>query len=314
LDKVGKSLVWKASDDDHYLLDFTQDVAEAWGPFRDSSTSVLQEVFNDLKGRLIIDGQQTTRLSYRCQVLLACSAKKDNFKESSKSDDCKKFYYPVWTEEEIGEFCDDFGEHGSKFSEMCVPDKEEALRLLKELGGVPRYVLTKNSEEGLQQRNEALESLSTANCLSFFIGNFHDETRKDSLIHIETDDGYESRKFDFASKSVRKAVERHLLKVGSADVVAFFRQHIDSGIYGNVLGSLYERVAHVILVEGGSFNGKKVFVGGGHEDVEFQFEKFSIQEFEDVKELFGIRTGTYCIPTSSNFQSVDAVVLRDVLL
>jgi hypothetical protein len=197
----------------------------------------------------------------------------------------------------------------------CVPaERYPNTHYQKYLAGVPRYVLTKNSEEGLQQRNEALESLSTANCLSLFIGNFHDETRKDSLIHIETDDGYESRKFDFASKSVRKAVERHLLKVGSADVVAFFRQHIDSGIYGNVLGSLYERVAHVILVEGGSFNGKKVFVGGGHEDVEFQFEKFSIQEFEDVKELSGIRAGTYCIPTSSNFQSVDAVVLRDVLL
>jgi hypothetical protein len=111
-------VVWKFSNGDHYLLDFTQDVAEALGPFRDSSTRVLREVFNDLKGWLIIDGQQTTRLPYRCQVLLACCAERDNYYEFSKSDDCKKFYCPVWTEEEIGEFCDDFGEHGSKFSEM----------------------------------------------------------------------------------------------------------------------------------------------------------------------------------------------------
>jgi hypothetical protein len=211
LDKVGKSLVWKASDDDHYLLDFTQDVAEALGPFRDSSTRVLREVFNDLKGWLIIDGQQTTRLPYRCQVLLACCAERDNYYEFSKSDDCKKFYCPVWTEEEIGEFCDDFGEHGSKFPKMCVPDKEEARRRFEELGGVPRYVLTQDSEKGLQLCNEALESLDTKSCLSLHKGNFHvDLAFKDSLLHIKTDETYATMKYDFASKAMREVVGRYL--------------------------------------------------------------------------------------------------------
>jgi hypothetical protein len=75
---------------------------------------------------------------------------------------------------------------------------------------------------------------------------------------------YESKKYDFTSKIVCKVVERHLMKVGMADVVDFFRIHIDYGIYGNNLSSLYERITHVILSEGGVFNMKEVYIRGGY--------------------------------------------------
>jgi hypothetical protein len=78
-------------------------------------------------------------------------------------------------------------------------------------------------------------------------GNFYDTTRNDNLLHIETDNMYKSKKYDFVFKIVRKAVERHLMKIKTADVVDFFQHHINSGIYGNNLDSLYERIVFVIL-------------------------------------------------------------------
>lgn len=114
---------------------------------------------------LILDGQQPYPLSYGCYMLLARSTRKNNYHEFLKQNLTRLLWLPVWAEEEVNQFCDDFSLYQHLYGSMDVPVKEKVQANFEELGGVPRYVL-KNEKmvQGKLLFQLAVEQLSAELC------------------------------------------------------------------------------------------------------------------------------------------------------
>lgn len=136
-------VVWKFSSGLCYLLDFSEEVPIAYGPFQllTDFSEELSVVYQDPSAWLIIDGGQPSALECNCHILLACSARKENYKEFSKNQMVSIRYLPVWAKEEIIGFLDEFEGARAVYPNMDVPSREIALGYFEKLGGVPRYVL-----------------------------------------------------------------------------------------------------------------------------------------------------------------------------
>jgi hypothetical protein len=227
-----EKVVWKVNDT-FYLLDFSVSneasssenakVAKAYGPFQINDLE-LREVFDDPAAWLIIDGKQKGDFDCQCHILLACSStKEENHNEFSKSQLVTTLYMPVWEEEEIIEFLDDFEVQRANYSHMDVPIKDEAMEYFERLGGVSRYVLC------AQKTAKRLEELETAitkvHQLTFeeFLHLHGGEGAKeasDCLMHLKRtsieghDKLYDKFTYDFASWYVKdefgKRFRRHM--------------------------------------------------------------------------------------------------------
>ncbi|KAG0577285.1 hypothetical protein KC19_5G145100 [Ceratodon purpureus] len=314
-----KRIVWKLDNGSCYLLDFSQDAVTEQGPVDTLNHPVLVQVVNDVDSWLIIDGGLKTGLQYKCNILLACSAKKENHHEFGKGGRVKFWYLPVWSEDEIKGFCDAFVEHKSEFSAMDVPGKDTALANFKELGGVPRYVLHAGKMvQGRAVLRHALDSVSAVNCLQVYAGLFNPELG-DMLIHMFVDEKeYTGFKYDFASSDVRHSIEQHLRRVGKVYVVNFLEQSIRSSTLGTMWGHMYELVAPAILSRGGNFKRKRVSETGAEVHDTFQQKELKFVTFSTLQELTKLKddypSGAYCQPSSLNCESADAVIVPDTLV
>ena len=86
-----------------------------------------------------------------CHILVACSDKKESYKEFSKGWKVLQWYVLVWSKEKLNMSLDDFKALKANYSHMDVSMKDGAMKSFKKLGGVPRYVLCfAKSEDGLE--------------------------------------------------------------------------------------------------------------------------------------------------------------------
>jgi hypothetical protein len=193
-----EKVVWKVNDTFH-LLDFSVSneassfenakVAKAYGPFQRDDLE-LREVFDDPAAWLIIDGEQRGDFDCRCHILLACSSiKEESYHEFSKSQLVRTLYMPVWEEEEIIKFLNDFEVHRANYSHMEVPIKDEVMEYFERLGGVPRYVLcARKIATRLEELETAVTKLHQLTLQE--LEDLHDEGAKDAndwLFHITWD-------------------------------------------------------------------------------------------------------------------------------
>jgi hypothetical protein len=311
-----KKVVLKSTSDTFYLLDFTLAEAKAFGPFLHVSDLALGDVLYDSTAWLILDGRQGGGLEFPCHMLLACSNKKANYHEFAKNPKSSVRYVPVWTEEEVEEFLVDFKPHRCVYGHMSVPDDGIVMENFRLFGGVPRCVFDRaRSDSEKLSMMAAIEKLDMDTCLKLFAGAFGDEYA-DKLVHMKClDDTYCSYQYDFASKCVLDKIWQQLLSMAKLDTVRYLEKLLRNPSTGAAFGSIFELVAHSLVAKGGNFKRKKVCKDGKPEAIDdLELGKMDRKVFEKLDDLRKFKDGDYCEPMKTNLQSVDAVILPDILL
>lgn len=99
------------------------------------------------------------------------------------------------------------------------------------------------------------------------------------------------------------------------DTVHYLEKLLRNPTTGAAFGSIFELVAHYLVAHGGNFKMKKVCKDGKLEAIDdIKLEKSDRKVFEELGDLRKFQDGDYCQPKKKNLQSVDAVILPDILL
>lgn len=103
--------------------------------------------------------------------------------------------------------------------------------------------------------------------------------------------------------------------MAKVDTVHYLEKLLRHPSTGATFESMFELVAHSLVAQGGNFKMKKVRKDGKPEaTADLKLERLDRKVFEELGDLQNFQDGDYCQPKKKNLQSVDAVILPDILL
>ncbi|RIB06688.1 hypothetical protein C2G38_2115523 [Gigaspora rosea] len=256
------------------------------------------EYLNNRDVWYIVDGQPP--LEVRAKTILFCSPQKQHYKEFDKMVGTEIRFMPIWSWNEINE-C-----RIGMFNHLEIAKVED---LYSCWGGIPRFVL----ENALysSQQNQLEEAISKCNNrLLDFVGEInHADDISHRIVHIHTNlPGEEEENEDeethyikkfllFASEWVAEKVMDKFERNYNQLLRNFVTASLFENEYNTLQGVIFERIAHRILQNGGSF-----YIRSLESDFTILFN--DINKIEEDK---------YCQPIQKNFSSIDAIVAPHTL-
>jgi hypothetical protein len=246
----------------------------------------------------IVDGQHP--MEYVAKTILISSPNKSHYKEFDKWGKKLVRYMPDWTFEEI-----------DKCRKVLFDDlsEDKVMKLYLKWGGVPRYVLELANDEAEQKKLEDAISTCTYDIMKYIGEGDTQEDISHKLVHIITnEDGteyplYSQKTVKFASHYIGEMVTSKLETSLRYKLFDEMNVTLKFGKSNQIIGRLFEVVAHNLLRKGGVFNVRSLDtdMDKSHkidpQDKSFMF--FNVNEIEN---------GKYYQPYEENFPSIDAIL------
>jgi len=235
-------------------------------------------------------------LSTQLFTILACSPKKDHYKEFQKNG-AEKLYMPCWLLEEL----------------LQLPhDKYTPLKIKENFywfGGVPRYVFGDN--RGNTWKREIDHALNSCNPVDIgsFVGNkaLNGDEICHKLFQLKITKDHQVESVVFSSEHVEKQLPSCLVRRELRGFVTLIKSSL-VGIptAASLRGYLFESYAHHILSQGRTFtvsDGETLTLGKLEEHV----EQVKLLELKPVD----LPKNKYIRPTQKNFAVFDSFIIPD---
>ncbi|KAJ3095801.1 hypothetical protein HDU96_001034, partial [Phlyctochytrium bullatum] len=259
------------------------------------------DILMDSKTFYIVDGMEPLRAAAAKTILLS-SLRKDIWHQFSKGP-CDLRYMPVWSREEI-----------FACRSMLYPSLSEDLveDLYSKWGGIARYVLKFALVEEQQARlKEALDVSNIDAVVQSFGGTGEKADASSRLIHRSVRDGFHSGPYQFASAYVVDEIYSRVYAKDREHLIRFLSATQGIGDTGQLRGILFEKHAHTVLANGGSFKIR---------DLQTRQES-TLQLPDDLTTFmyscndaeFQAAQNRYFRPVSKIFESVDSFIKPNLL-
>ena len=208
----------------------------------------------------------------------------------------RKYYAPVWTEDEIWHVWND--QYEDKVPENRVRE------LIKKWGCIPRRVFVEYDDEPdlsyLVTRCDVYKYLKDD-------GGDLDDKYSGKIIHIIPNADFTDKKYVPASAEIREALYRYY-ENHSKDTIINVIRSFAGGAGGTLAGNFFEMLAHDVLRKGGKFKIRRLTDDNTictEQDLDLQ--NLELNCYDDVQK---INSGDYNFPKIRNFESVDAIAPR----
>ncbi|RGB22731.1 hypothetical protein C1646_775620 [Rhizophagus diaphanus] len=267
----------------------------------------LREYLNDPKAWYVVDGQHPTK--YDAKTIVVSSPMKSHYRNFDKWGKKLVRYMPEWKFEEI-----------NKCREKLFDDlgKDQVMNLYLKWGGVPRFVLENANDETEQEKlSDAIDTCSD-DIIKYIGEGDSQEDISHKLVHIVTNlpedrtnyPPYSQKIIKFASRYVGEKVTLKLETTLRNKLISEMNVALKFGKSNQVLGNVFEVIAHTILRKGGYFKVRSL--NNNVEDVKeiYVNPQNRTYMFFDVSE---IEDGKYFQPYEENFPSIDAINAPGIL-
>ncbi|EPZ32841.1 hypothetical protein O9G_004888 [Rozella allomycis CSF55] len=235
------------------------------------------------------------------KTILLSSPRQDVWYKFS-DDHCTIRYMSVWSKEEI-QAC-----RALLYASLSADDVD---KLYSKWGGVPKFVL-ENARDIFQQKKLDSAILSVdLDGLVKAIGNpdVYDLPAH-RLVHITVLDDFIYVTYAFASDYVADAVYSRLYVSKRQQLLNFIAASDSFGDLGVIRGVLFERFAHSIIQNGGTFKVRELFENGTRgPDEEVIFEPSRLVVFEQELEDIG-DDNVYEKPKTKIYEAVDSFIRK----
>jgi hypothetical protein len=249
----------------------------------------------------IVDGMEPFRAAAAKTILLT-SLRKDIWHQFSKGP-CTLRYMPVWSREEIFA-CR--SELYPTLSEDLVDD------LYSKWGGIARYVLKFATDEEQQARlNEALDVSNIDAVVQSFGGSGEKADASSRLIHRSVKDGFHSGTFQFASDYVVDEIYNRVAVINREHLISFLSATQGIGETGQLRGILFEKHAHTVLANGGTFTMRDLKTK--QETTLLLPNDLTTFMYSSNDAVFQDAQNCYFRPVSKIFESVDSFIKPNLL-
>jgi hypothetical protein len=201
----------------------------------------------------------------------------------------KRYYAPIWSEEEIWGVWNWNDQYKDKIPETRVKE------LIKKWGCIPRRVFVEYNDEP-----DLAYLVSKCDVYKVIKGDGGDLDNEYSgkVIHIIPYDNFTGKKFVPASAEVSEALYRHY-KTRTKDAIINLIRDLAGGAGGTFAGNFFEMLAHDVLRKGGRFNIRRLS-DNNHKwpKQELDLQGLELNRYDDVQE---INSGYYNSPKIKKF-------------
>ncbi|PKY19858.1 hypothetical protein RhiirB3_496000 [Rhizophagus irregularis] len=250
----------------------------------------------------IVDGREP--MEYVAKTILICSPQKSHYSQFDKLGVTIR-YMPVWSWAEI-DLC-----RGILFRNLT---QEHVRELYNKWGGIPRYTLFYALNDGQQAFLQMAINSVNDKILNFIGETTDDNNSSHKIVHIRTN-VEENEEEEEGEEEEGEEVEEEEEVVGEItrnQLQNFVEASSSLNDYATLRGTIFERIAHRKLLEGGSFRTRPLFATTvscfGMNNSKLPIPKRDKLVFSTVDEVVPNR---YCIPTQKNNASFDAFVFPD---
>ncbi|GES98250.1 crinkler (CRN) family protein, putative [Rhizophagus clarus] len=207
----------------------------------------------------------------------------------------RKYYAPIWSEEEIWNVWNWNDQYKNKVSETRVRE------LIKKWGCIPRRVFVEHNDEPdlayLVSKCDVYRVIKND-------GGDLDNEYSGKVIHIIPNNNFTDKKFVPASAEVNEALYRHY-ETHTKDAIINLIRDLAGGAGGTFAGNFFEMLAHDVLRKGGKFKIRRLT----DDNHKWPAQNLDLQGLEPNRydDVQGINSGYYNFPKIKNFESVDAI-------
>ena len=277
---------------------------EAWSLCMDGS--VAQRFLQTFRGWYICDmykNQGSYSMSRTAKTIIISSPKHGMFKDIVNTGSAKRYFLPLWSDDEMSLFI-------MMQSERIDPD--EAMKIIEDWGNVPRNIVVKPLET-LEQAIGGIESVSSLKRKMDAAVN-EDLGMPSKLIHLSPSPDYRSFTTRICSKKAETMIFEALVNRDWDHVVDFAFSSPNSG-YQSAAGVAFEHIAHEVLKGGGKYKlrrlGKDKGDGNGLEKLYLKRSQPYVEFASSIRDLeeWVIMPNAYCKPKALNFACMDGMSL-----
>ncbi|CAG8830763.1 32696_t:CDS:2 [Gigaspora margarita] len=205
----------------------------------------------------------------------------------------RKYYAPIWTEEEIWSVWN--VKYKNKIPESRVKE------LITRWGCIPRRVFDEYDDE---PKVDVVVSQCDAYVYLKNDGGDLDDNHSGKAIHIIPNSDFTDKIYVPASTEICEALYRHYKK-NTKDMIVKIIRNFTRSAGGTLAGKFFEMVAHDILRKGGDFTVRRLTRDSIKQpEEELHLQNLPQQQFHNIDEII---PGYYNIPEGTNFESVDAI-------
>jgi hypothetical protein len=206
-------------------------------------------------------------------------------------------YLPVWTLEEL-----------MQAAPLYQLSTEVVERRYCIIGGIPRYVLEKSSEDLIPVINSAVAKLN--------IEKFHliasgllskEEEISHRIVHYVVDESFNMTTLQFSSSYTTEKALELFSKYQHQNLCNFILYSEHSTISSGLRGNLFEAFAHRLLSNGGTYDCRSLDDG---EKRCISLTALVTDRFTDIKKCIG---GKYFIPWNPNYPCIDSIIRNSFL-
>ncbi|GES97964.1 hypothetical protein GLOIN_2v1764157 [Rhizophagus clarus] len=204
----------------------------------------------------------------------------------------RKYYAPIWSEEEIWNVWNWNDQYKNKVSETRVRE------LIKKWGCIPRRVFVEHNDEPdlayLVSKCDVYRVIKND-------GGDLDNEYSGKVIHIIPNNNFTDKKFVPASAEVNEALYRHY-ETHTKDAIINLIRDLAGGAGGTFAGNFFEMLAHDVLRKGGKFKIRRLT----DDNHKWPAQNLDLQGLEPNRydDVQGINSGYYNFP---KIESVDAI-------
>jgi len=251
----------------------------------------------------VVDAKEPKNMEQvNATTILVSSPQHGNYEEFIKGLPSQSiFFMPPWSLEEI-QRCNELIYHR---------DAGKLKRGFEMVGGVPRHLLT-NAEVEIR---EVLDAIVVTARLSWedIQSNLQVNSKvSGKVFHLVPSADYRSFEYRFASSYVEDELFSRVEEKSESDLCRLVSESSRLGVMGGLRGVLFERLAHLRLVRGGTFRIRSL--DGRSQDVKLTLPEVSGRKnFGDLSEIKGFSDGEYLVPTSTNLESVDSLAKPNLM-
>ncbi|RIB10448.1 hypothetical protein C2G38_2106062 [Gigaspora rosea] len=226
-------------------------------------------------------------------TFLVTTPKSGRWHEFAKVRRTRKYYAPIWTEEEIWDVWNVL--YKTKILESRVKE------LISRWGCIPRRIFDEYNDEP-----EVDYIVSQCNAYAYLKndGGDLDDNYSGQAIHIIPNSDFTDKTYVPASTEICEALFKHY-KNHKQDIIVKIIRNFARGAGGTLAERFFEMFAHDILRKGATFTVRRLIKDGIKQpEEELHLHNLPLNQFRNIIE---ITPGYYNIPEDANFESVDAI-------
>jgi len=295
--QTGESVYYQRGDDHFHFKEGT------W--FRVKNAAICRESILFKHGGWYLcdlNAEVSTYFCARCtKNIIVSSPKLRVFKQLLKEGTAKRFFMPVWTDEEMAIFQE---LHKTRL------DAAVAQQTIETWGNIPRMLLESSKSSLIQEVHKITSIEDFDNKIRVVYDQDFDLPSK--LVHLVPSPTYDSVKAQICSEYAKASISKWIMNRdrNMALKVAF------SANSDRVLSNwmLFEFISHLVLRQEGKRKARRL--GEGHDDStlnEIELMRSKLVEFSGGPESLNrhLQNRTYYKPLSKTFLCVDALMLSE---